>query len=501
MTDLDTAPRLDTLPSFAPNWTLDQRTRRLPAHFYTTLPSDKPGRDPVLVHASPSAAALIDLSPQDFANPAFARAFSGHDAIPGFDALATVYAGHQFGSFVPQLGDGRALTIAEIRNQKGETWDIQLKGAGKTPYSRFADGRAVMRSSIREYLASEAMAALGIPTTRALALIATNEGVVRETFEPGAVVARLAPSFLRFGHFEFYHARGLTDDVKALADHIIETWYPDIAPREDRYEAFFTEIVARTARLMADWMAVGFAHGVMNTDNMSILGLTIDYGPYGFLDAYDPHFICNHSDEGGRYAFDQQPGIGLWNCQALAAGLSSLIPVERLREILGTYAPIFREAMVARMTAKIGITDPKEGDGAAVNELLSLMAKSQADYTLTFRRLSRADDTMGRAHWLDLFAPFAQADASAWADRWLARLGDLAPEQRRAQMDMTNPKYVLRNWVAETAIRAVEDEGDPAPLARIFNVLQTPYDEHPDDEMFAAPPPPAMQGLCVSCSS
>ena len=320
-----------------PGWRLEERFRRLPPHFFTSLPSERPG-DPITVHGSASAAALIDLPPSAFAHPNFAQVFSGHAPLGGFAPYATVYAGHQFGVFVPQLGDGRALTIAELVNARGETWDVQLKGAGRTPYSRFADGRAVLRSSIREYLCSEAMAALGIPTTRALSVVATREGVARERMEPGAVVTRLAPSFVRFGHFEYFHHRGLHDDVRLLADHVIEGHFPHLAALPDRHAAWFGEIVARTADLMAAWQAAGFAHGVMNTDNMSILGLTIDYGPFGFLDAYDPGFICNHSDEGGRYAFERQPAIALWNLQALAAALTSLVPVETLRAALETYA-------------------------------------------------------------------------------------------------------------------------------------------------------------------
>ena len=482
-----------------PGWRLEERFRRLPPHFFTSLPSERPG-DPITVHGSASAAALIDLPPSAYAHPDFARVFSGHAPLGGFAPYATVYAGHQFGVFVPQLGDGRALTIAELVNARGETWDVQLKGAGRTPYSRFADGRAVLRSSIREYLCSEAMAALGIPTTRALSVVATREGVARERVEPGAVVTRLAPSFVRFGHFEYFHHRGRHDDVRLLADHVIEGHFPHLAALPDRHAAWFGEIVARTAHLMAAWQAAGFAHGVMNTDNMSILGLTIDYGPFGFLDAYDPGFICNHSDEGGRYAFERQPAIALWNLQALAAALTSLVPVETLRAALETYAGSFRTRMIALMAAKLGLGEPREGDPALLGALLNAMAKGRADYTLAFRRLAWIGDPAGEAAWLDLFGP-AVEEAEAWLSLYRVRiLGDDA-DARRARMNAVNPKYVLRNWVAETAIRAVEDEGDVGTLDRIFRLVTSPFEEHPEDEMFAAPPPPALCGLEVSCSS
>ncbi len=483
-----------------PGWRTEDLYRRLPAYFYTSQPAERAGEAPILVHASADAAALIDLDAGAFGHAEFAAVFSGHAPMAGVEPFATVYAGHQFGVFVPQLGDGRALTIAQVTNRAGQRWDVQLKGAGRTSYSRFADGRAVLRSSIREYLCSEAMAALGIATTRAMAVIATREGIQRETMEPGAVVTRLAPSFIRFGHFEFFHHRGQTDDVKLLADHVIDTYFPALAAHEDRYAAWFSEVVTRTAQLMADWQAVGFAHGVMNTDNMSILGLTIDYGPFGFLDAYAPGFICNHSDAGGRYAFERQPGIGLWNLQALAAALVSLVPVETLRAVLETYAGSFRARMISNFRGKLGLTDEADGDARLIDALLKTMALAGADYTVTFRGLSRIDAVEGEAAWLALFGATAGA-ARGWLGTYRTRLGDDPAAARRARMDRVNPKYVLRNWVAETAIRAVEDEGDVAVLDRIFRAVTQPFAEHPDCEEFAAPPPPALCGLEVSCSS
>jgi hypothetical protein len=504
MDRIDEGTRQDVDPGGTPGFlralALEENFRRLPEAFYTLLPPEKVGVDPVLVHANPKAAALIGLDPSTFADPAFARIFSGHEPIAGFAPLASVYAGHQFGVWVPQLGDGRALLIAQVRNARGELWDVQLKGAGRTPYSRFADGRAVMRSTIREYLGSEALAALGVPTTRALAIVATREGVRREEVEPGAVLTRLSPSHVRFGHFEFFHHSGRPELVRALADHVIAEHFPALVGQEDRYARMCAEVVQRTADLLAQWQAVGFAHGVMNTDNMSILGLAIDYGPYGFLDAFDPGFVCNHSDDHGRYAFDKQPAIALWNLRALASALTSLIDKNALIAALNGFAPRYVERFLALMRAKLGLEDVREEDEALIGALFAAMAKGEADYTLAFRRLSRAHESAGRDAWLALFGENARADAQAWLSDYGARSrGDT--QARRARMDRVNPKYVLRNWLAETAIRAVEDEGNVAPLDRIFHLIQSPFDEHPEDEEFAAPPPEPLRALCVSCSS
>jgi serine/tyrosine/threonine adenylyltransferase len=465
---------------------------RLPGDFYTKMPPERVGSRPRLVHANPKAAAQIGLDPRHFSDLTFTEIFSGHVPFVGGEPLAMVYSGHQFGAWAGQLGDGRALLLAQVRNPGGELWDVQLKGSGKTPYSRFGDGRAVMRSSIREYLCSEAMAGLGIPTTRALAVIATNEQVLRETPEPGAVLTRLARSHIRFGHFEHFHHSEKPQLVRILADHVIGEYMPEFS---GDYAAWFGEIVARTAHLLAHWQAAGFAHGVMNTDNMSILGLTLDYGPFGFLDAYEPSFICNHSDETGRYAFDMQPVIAHWNLRALALALTSLIPTEKLVAVLDTYESSFRSRYRELVRAKFGLSRSDEGraDDKLIAELLTLMAKARADYSLTFRGLADPGEA-----WLTLFAP-VQAEATVWLDKYRNRMtgeGCVA-----AAMNAVNPKYVLRNWVAETAIRAVEDKADAGPLDRILRLLQSPYDEHPGEDAFAQPPAPEYCGISVSCSS
>jgi hypothetical protein len=468
---------------------LENHYAQLPGDFYTAMPAERVGKAPRLIHANPAAAALLDLDPAVFSNPHFVEVASGHRALEGFSPLAMVYSGHQFGVWAGQLGDGRALLIGQVRNRKGELWDVQLKGAGRTPYSRFGDGRAVMRSTIREYLASEALAALGIPTSRALAIVATGEAVMREQPEPGAVLTRLARSHIRFGHFEHFFHRGLKDQVRQLADHVMAEYFPDIAAGD--YAAWFGEVVRRTAELIAQWQAVGFAHGVMNTDNMSILGLTIDYGPYGFMDAYDPQFICNHTDEQGRYSFVNQPMIAHWNLRALALTLSDLISTDVLLEKLTGYEEYFGLKYRALMRAKLGFSREEEGDDQLIGSLLTLMAQARADYTLSFRNLSGGDTA-----WLALFG-----EGNAEAEAWLAHYRSRMEGEDLSGLDLINPKYVLRNWVAETAIRAVEDRGDIATLDRIFNIVRAPFEKHDGDEAFAAPPPSSMCDLEVSCSS
>ncbi|HEX4273654.1 MAG TPA: YdiU family protein, partial [Rhizomicrobium sp.] len=345
---------------------LENHFARLPGEFYTAMPAERVGQSPQLIHANPAAAALIDLDPAAFDDPQFSEIVSGHRPLAGFAPLAMVYAGHQFGVWAGQLGDGRALLIGQVRNEAGELWDIQLKGAGKTPYSRFGDGRAVMRSSIREYLCSEAMASLGIPTSRALALVATGETVWREQPEPGAVLTRLARSHVRFGHFEHFHYQGRHEQVRLLADHVIGEYFQGFA---GDHAAWYGAVVRRTAHMIAQWQAVGFAHGVMNTDNMSILGLTLDYGPFGFLDAYDPNFICNHTDEMGRYSFINQPPVAHWNLRALAVALSSLIPSEKLVAALDTFETYFAEKYRTLMRAKLGLVREDETDDTLIGDL------------------------------------------------------------------------------------------------------------------------------------
>jgi uncharacterized protein YdiU (UPF0061 family) len=483
--------------------TLDWAPRfsNLPERYYTRL-NPTPLPEPKLIAFNPDAAPLIGLRAGEEAREEFAAIFTGNQLAAGSTPLSAVYSGHQFGVYVPQLGDGRAISLGEVVGSEG-ICEIQLKGAGRTPYSRMGDGRAVLRSSIREYLCSEAMHGLGIATTRALAITASDQPVIRETVETAAVVTRLAPSFVRFGSFEFWYHRRDADSVRELADYVIRQYYPEFDGAQDRYPRFLREVVRRTARMIAQWQAVGFMHGVMNTDNMSILGLTLDYGPYGFMEAFDPGHICNHTDEAGRYAYNMQPQVGLWNLYALGQSLVPLMEPEVIEAELKTYETEFDAVMNELIRAKLGFATAQDGDHEVVNELFALMAESHADYTLLFRNLARlnAMDAANDAAVLDLVLNRERFDA--WASRYRARL--LAEQsvdaERRARMNAANPKYVLRNYLAEVAIRKARDEKDYSEIENLRKLLARPYDEQPENEHYAALPPGWASHLEVSCSS
>ena len=484
----------------------DNSFARLPEAFYQRTGAG-PFPQPHLVSFNAAVAALIDLAPEVARQDDFLAVFSGQRLLKGASPLAAIYAGHQFGVYVPQLGDGRALLLGEVVNARGERWDLQLKGAGPTAFSRGADGRAVLRSSIREYLASEAMHALGIPSTRALAVLGSDMPVYREQPETAAIVVRMAPSHLRFGSFEVFYHRGQVERLRELADYVIAHHYPQLAAEDDRYLKLLAEVTERTAHLIAQWQAVGFAHGVMNSDNMSILGLTLDYGPYGFMEAYDPGYVCNHSDHRGRYAFDQQPRIGLWNLGCLAHALLPLIDAneeaaaERAREVLEGYGPIFGRAYAERMQAKLGLATREIEDAALVQRLLELMRQAGTDYTIFFRALCGFRMGDDRSPLRDQVLDRAGFDA--WAADYSARLvreGSVDAE-RAARMRRVNPKYILRNYLAEIAIaRAVADQ-DYSEVDRLLALLARPYDEQPAMEDYAAPPPEWAAQIQVSCSS
>ncbi len=480
----------------------DNSFARLPEAFYerrepTALPH------PHLVAFNPDAAALIDLDPGQAQRAEFVRVASGNALLPGMEPVAAIYAGHQFGTFVPQLGDGRAILLGEIPSADGTSWELQLKGGGLTAFSRFADGRAVLRSTIREYLCSEAMHALGIPSTRALAMTGSAEPVYRETVETAAVLVRMAPTFVRFGSFQLFASRRQHDELRILADYVIERFFGAAGSGPDRYARFFADVVARTADLMAAWQAVGFAHGVMNTDNFSIIGLTLDYGPFGFLDAYEPGFICNHTDAGGRYAFDAQPTIGLWNCYALANALLPLVDKAELEAALATYENVYRNAFVARMRAKLGLTREEAVDGELLSDLLRLLADANADYTRFFRALCEIDATSTPADDA-VAAMFVDRDGwYAWQARYRARLLSEASTPaalRRASKRAVNPRVVLRNYLAQGAIEQAQ-AGDFAEIARLHAALRRPFDDPPTDDGYAAAPPSWAAGIEVSCSS
>jgi len=477
----------------------------LPPAFYTRL-NPTPLSKPYLVCASASAAALIGLDPAEFNREEFIETFSGNRTLEQSQPLSAVYSGHQFGVWAGQLGDGRAILLGEADAPglppPGKL-ELQLKGAGMTPYSRMGDGRAVLRSSIREFLCSEAMAALGVPTSRALCVTGSDQRVVREVPETAAVATRMAPTFVRFGSFEHWFYQGRTDELKLLADYVIDRCYPELREQAQPYKALLTEVTRRTAELIAQWQAVGFMHGVMNTDNMSILGQTLDYGPFGFMEAFNPRHICNHSDQQGRYAYNMQPQIGNWNCYALGQALLPLIgDVDETKEALAIYQPAFAQKMDALLHAKLGLTASHEGDSALIDRMFEIMAASHVDFTLFFRQLGnlRINEPGSDAPVRDLFIDRDAFDR--WAVQYRARLlqENSNDVQRQLAMHRTNPKYVLRNYLAQVAIEKAQVK-DFSEVAKLLAVLERPFDEQPENEHYATLPPDWASELEVSCSS
>ena len=474
----------------------------LPAGFHSKLaPQALP--EPYLVAFNPDAAALIGLDPREAQRPEFAEVFCGNRLLPGSDPLAAIYAGHQFGVYVPQLGDGRAHLLGEAVGPDERRWDLQLKGAGRTPYSRMGDGRAVLRSTIREYLASEAMHALGIPSTRSLAIVGSDKPVMRENVETAAVLTRMAPSHVRFGSFEVFYHRRQYEHLRTLADYVISHHYPGLTGVEKPHAALLREVIRRTARTVARWQAVGFCHGVMNTDNMSILGITIDYGPYGFLDAFDANHVCNHSDDGGRYAYNRQPGIAQWNLACLAQAMLPLMTEEDAMDAVNGFESDFEEEYAPAMRAKFGLATVREEDSELLRGLFQLLQENRTDYTIFFRRLCDFDASPDATnHELrDLFLNREAFDR--WAAEYRARLmAEGSDDRHRAEsMRRANPKYVLRNHLAETAIRRANEERDYTEIERLRALLSRPFDEQPEMESYAGFPPDWAGSLEVSCSS
>ncbi len=490
------------------NLPFDNSFARLPDHFYARVQPTALA-DPYTVSINPQAAALIDLDPAEFDHPELAHYLSGAKPLPGSDPLAMLYSGHQFGHYVPQLGDGRAILLGQVRNRKGESWDLQLKGAGITPFSRAGDGRAVLRSTIREYLCAEAMHGLGIPSTRSLCMIGSDEEVYREQIETGAVLLRMAPSHVRFGSFEVFFYRNQHERLRELADHVIAEHYPELQADPQPYLALLREVVQRTARLIAQWQLVGFAHGVMNTDNMSVLGLTMDYGPFGFLDAYEPGFICNHSDHQGRYAFDKQPEIGLWNLTCFAQALLPLLDpddgeaaVAQARDALAAYQPAFVAAYGRGLRDKLGLRDERTEDQALADRLLALMQHSGTDYTRLFRDLATLQRNDAGMDGL-LRDQFVDREAfDQWAGDYRARLHAEGSEdgERAVRMNRVNPRFVLRNHLAQQVIERAQRK-DFAGVDELLAVLSRPFDEHPGMAHYAEPPAADARQIVVSCSS
>ncbi|SFN11232.1 Uncharacterized conserved protein YdiU, UPF0061 family [Formivibrio citricus] len=483
-----------TLHRFVPY----SRFGTLPEALYTRL-SATPVRAPRLLAWNAPLAAHLGFEPDPAAQPHLAEILAGNRLPESASPLASVYSGHQFGSYVPQLGDGRALLIGEHATPDGEILELQLKGAGPTPYSRGADGRSVLRSAIREYLASEALHGLGIPTTRALGLVGSDDMVLREAPEPLAVLLRVAPSFVRFGHFEFCYWSGDHATLRQLADWVIEHFYPACRDDPAPYAALLREVSERTAALIARWQAVGFCHGVMNSDNMSILGLTLDYGPFGFMNGFNAQHICNHSDTLGRYAYHRQPEISLWNLYCLAQALTPLCEQDALNDVLKDYQAVFEARYGEQMQAKLGLKTWMESDWELLGRLLVLLQQSGTDWTIFWRALSQLDTAASRLR--DMFIDREAFDA--WTQDYLARLElDGTPrEDRVARMNTCNPVYVLRNHLAETAIRKAQDEQDTSEIERLRRCLSEPFREQAEFADYALPPPDWASEISVSCSS
>ncbi|WP_420835122.1 protein adenylyltransferase SelO [Photobacterium aquae] len=485
-------------------WVFNNTFLTLPEGFGTPV-SPQPLTQPFLISVNPQVCRTLDLDPKSAKHPDFINIFTGNDQLAGFAPFAMKYTGHQFGQYNPDLGDGRGLLMGEVINNAGEKWDIHLKGSGITPYSRMGDGRAVLRSCIREYLASAAMHGLGIATTHALAVLSSDTPVYREDVERGSTLVRVTESHLRFGHFEYLFYTGQHDKIATLADYLITHHFPDLAKldSQNRYQAMFKLIVTRTAHMIADWQAVGFAHGVMNTDNMSVLGLTLDYGPFGFLDDYEPGYICNHSDYTGRYAFNRQPSIALWNLSALGYALSSLIDKQQIETVLDTYEPTLQAAYNINMQRKLGLDAPSVTDAQLYEELFALLASQHVDYTLFFRTLShiaQPDIPQSASQFRTLFSQLPPLEH--WLKHYAQRLTlqTSSDEQRRNIMLNNNPKYILRNYLAQQAIEKAE-HGDVSMINDLLIALSTPFDEQPHFESLAAMPPAWGKKIIISCSS
>jgi serine/tyrosine/threonine adenylyltransferase len=472
----------------------DNSYARLPPRFFARVEPTRV-RAPRLIRVNRELAAGLGLEPEWLAGAEGVEILAGNRLPEGAEPIATAYAGHQFGSFVPQLGDGRAILLGEVVDAGGARWDVQLKGPGRTPFSRGGDGRAPLGPVLREYLVSEAMAALGIPTTRALAAVTTGEPVFREATLPGAVLTRVASSHVRVGTFEYFARRGDAEGVRILADHVIARHYPAAAESERPCRVLLDSVIRAQAELVADWLLVGFVHGVMNTDNTAVSGETIDYGPCAFLDRYDHRAVFSSIDRHGRYAYFRQPALGLWNLARFAECLLPLLAdepaaaVAEAEQALGAYAAIHEHAYLAGLRRKLGLFTEREGDADLGRDLLQAMEANRADFTLTFRRLAdSAASTDGDDEVRRLFDDPAAYDR--WAARWRARLeqepGDGA--ERRNAMRAANPAFIPRNHRVEAAIRAAVDEDDLAPFHELVTVLSTPFDDQPSCSHYADPP-------------
>ena len=478
----------------------------LPANFFARV-APTPVATPRLIKLNRPLAVHLGLDPDLLETPEGAEILAGKTVPPGADPIAMAYAGHQFGHFVPQLGDGRAILLGEVIDSDGVRRDIQLKGSGPTPFSRRGDGRAALGPVLREYIVSEAMAALGIPTTRSLAAVITGERVLRETALPGAVLTRVAASHIRVGTFQYFAARGDTEAVRQLADHVIARHYPDLRQRDLPYHALLGAVIGRQAELVARWLLVGFIHGVMNTDNTSISGETIDYGPCAFMDQFDPATVFSSIDEFGRYAYANQPRIALWNLTRFAESLLPLFDDDKDKAIaqaetaLVGFAESFNTAYKTGLRSKLGLFTEQDNDPTLAQDLLNAMKQGKADFTLTFRRLSDAAGDGDLSGTRALFEDPAGFDE--WAARWLERTATepQSAAERRAAMRAVNPAFIPRNHRIEAVIRAAVDRDDFAPFGELLTVLAKPFEDQPDYAAYMQPPEPEQRVLQTFCGT
>ena len=478
----------------------------LPSRFYARV-APAPVRNPQLVAFNSRLAEDLGFDPTALEREG-ATWFSGNKTPDDADPIALAYAGHQFGSFVPQLGDGRAILLGERVGRDGVRRDIQLKGSGRTPFSRNGDGRAALGPMLREYLISEAMHALGVPTTRSLAVVTTGEQVVREDLLPGAVLTRVAASHIRVGTFEYFAVRNDREAVSQLLDYVVTRHYPEARGADVPALAVLEAVAQRQAALIADWISIGFIHGVMNTDNMAISGETIDYGPCAFMDNYDTNTVFSSIDHGGRYAYGNQPAIAQWNLARFAETLLPLIDsnngkaIELAIVVVNDFMPRFNAQFLSRMRRKIGLASEQDSDAELVRALFATMQSAGADFTLTFRRLARCvDEAADDASLLELFAP--ASGIADWLQRWRGRL---ASEQqysaeRAANMRRVNPAFIPRNHRVEAALEAASTHGDFGPFHQLLSILEHPYDDQPGRREFEQPPAPAERVLRTFCGT
>ena len=501
--------RSETPQSVSRPFAFDNSYARLPERFFARL-SPTAVAGPKLIKLNAELARQLDLDIDFLASEDGVAMLGGNRLPAGAEPLAMAYAGHQFGNWVPQLGDGRAILLGELRDNDGVRRDIQLKGAGPTPFSRNGDGRAALGPVLREYILSEAMSALGIPTTRSLAVVATGEQILRQEGPlPGAVLTRVAQSHVRIGTFEYFGNRGDVEGVRHLADYVIARLYPELRDEAQPYRALLDAVIARTAKLVASWQLVGFIHGVMNTDNMAVSGETIDYGPCAFMDAFHPATVFSSIDSGGRYAYGNQPRIAHWNLVRLAQALLPLLgenedaALESARAAINTYPATFESAVFAGLRRKLGLMEEREADAALVGDLLEKMAANKVDYTLFFRRLSdcAANDGVRDGSARALFEN--PGDFDAWIATWRTRLSEerAAASDRAAIMLATNPAYIPRNHRVEAVIAAAQERGDFAPFEELLEVLAAPFDERTQFASYANPPRPDEVVLQTFCGT